>query len=468
MRFTEQELVAAADKYTLRTSAYNQPPVFVRGRDTRLWDMSGKEYLDWNSGQMCATLGHSHPRIVDAVRESCETLMHTNSALLNDKSIELAMRLAEELQPPLQCSIFMNTGSESNEVALSLAKKAVGGYEAAVFHVSYTGRTSMARSTSPALTHKGYGPLVPGIHTLPGPYCYRCPVGRKYPGCSFECLDTAFVLLDAGSMGQVVAFFAEPIFGAGGIIDAPPGYFQELHRRCQDRGILLVFDEAQTGLGRSGDLFAYEHEGVVPDILTLSKTLGAGVALSATVTSAEIKAQAMANGFFHSSTHAFDPLPAMVGLAVLDVLRREDLPKQAREKGAYLARKILDLADRFPFIGDVRGRGFLLGIELVKDRVTKEPAVEEARRVVELCQEDGLILRVVGVPEALCVLNIAPPLTATYEDLDQGVAVLERALAVVHSRVMVPASAPTIAHPDPREGALGTRCGGKEGSARTS
>jgi 2,2-dialkylglycine decarboxylase (pyruvate) len=433
MTLSEQRLIEAASQYTLRAPAYNRSPVMVRGQDTRVWDMNGKEYIDWGSGQLCATLGHNHPRIVDAVRESCETLMHTSSALLNDKSIELAIRLAEKLQPPLQCSVFMNTGSESNEVALSIAKKARGGYEAAVLHVSYTGRTSMARSASPALTHKGYGPLLPGIHTLPGPYCYRCPVGQTYPGCAFQCLDTAFSMLDAGSMGQVVAFFAEPIFGAGGIVDAPPGYFQELHRRCQERGILLVFDEAQTALGRSGDWFAYEHEGIVPDILTLSKTLGAGVPLSATVTSAEIKQHAMANGFFHSSTHAFDPLPATVGLAVLEAVERENLVLETRTKGAYLKQKLMELADQFPMIGDVRGRGFLLGMELVKDRASRRPASEEASRVVDLCQADGLLIRVVGAPDALSVLNIAPPLTAGFAELDQGVTIIARALACVQS-----------------------------------
>lgn len=427
----DEDLVEAAQKYTLRTDSYNRPPVIVRGKGTLLWDRSGKEYLDWNSGQMCATLGHCHPRIAEAVRESCETLMHSNSALLNDKALELAVRLAEELQPPLQCSLFMNTGSESNECALSIAKKYTGGYEAACFHITYTGRTAVTRGLSPALTHKGYGPLLPGIHTLPGPYCYRCPVGRSFPGCDFECLDTGLAMLDAGAMGPVAALFAEPIAGAGGIVDAPPGYFKELHRRCRERGILLVLDEAQTSLGRSGSMFAYEYEGIVPDILTLSKTLGAGVALSATVTSEEIKDRIMANGFFHSSTHAFDPMPAAIGVAVLDVLRDGNLIAAAREKGADLKTKLRELAERHEIIGDVRGRGFLLGLELVRDRKTKTPAAEEAQKIVDVCQDNGLIIRTVGVPGAFCVLNLAPPITATDDELARGFEILERAIALV-------------------------------------
>ena len=431
----EKELLVMCAEYTLRTPEYNQPPIFRKGKGQYLWDVNGKEYLDMGSGQMCATLGHNHPRIVEAIKKSCEELLHSSSVHPPEKSIELAVRLGRLVSPPLKASMFLSTGSEANETALSIAKKYTGGYEAASFHISYHGRTAMARTISPSLTHKGYGPLIPGIFTMPGPYCYRCPIKLTFPDCETVCLNVGFEMLDRWAMGPVAAVFAEPIFGAAGVIDAPPGYFKLLKKKCEERGILLIFDEMQTGFGRCGAMFAYEEEGIVPDILTLSKTVGGGITISSLTTSAEIKQTGMDRGFFHSSTHAFDPLPAYVALAVIDAIEKDNLVQKSKEKGNYLKAGLQKLAKKHLIIGDVRGKGLLQGIELVKDRGTKEPAEKETHMVYRRCIEKGLMLRTVGMPNSHCTLNFCPSFYVTQEEIETSLNILDDVLSEVEKKI---------------------------------
>ena len=421
-------------EYTLRVAEYNQPPVFTKGKGSRMWDVNGKEYLDLNSGHMCNILGHSHPAIVEAITQSCSEFIASTSWYPTEKSIELCARIAGLVSPPLKPSILISTGSEAIEVALSIAKKYTGGYEAASFHISLHGRSSVARTLTPVMGHQGYGPLIPGIFTMPGPYCYRCPIKLSFPGCNFACLDVGFEMLDRWAMGQVAAIFAEPVFGAGGIIDAPPGYFKLLKKKCEDRGTLLVFDECQTGLGRCGAMFAYEQEGIVPDILTMSKTLGGGLPVSSTTTSEEIKQTIMERGFMHSSTHAFDPLPSYAALAVIDTLEKDNLIQQSKEKGDYLKAGFQKLAEQHELIGDIRGRGLFQGIELVRDRETREPADRETRQIHARCMDKGLFFRVTGMAPRKCVLGFSPDYYITHEEIDKALNILDDTLSEVEAQ----------------------------------
>jgi len=432
---SEKELLLMCEEYTLRTHEYNRPPILWRGRGQYLWDVNGKEYLDMGSGQMCATLGHNHPWVVEAIKKSCDELLHSSSVHAPAKSIELASRIGHLVSPPLKVSMFLSTGSEANEAALNIAKKYTGGYEGATFHISYHGRTAMTRTISPSLTHKGYGPLIPGIFTMPGPYCYRCPIKLTFPDCESICLDVGFEMLDRWAMGPVAAVFAEPIFGAAGIIEAPSGYFKRLKKKCEERGILLVLDEMQTAFGRCGAMFAYEQEEIVPDILTLSKTMGGGIAISSVTTSDEIKHVIMNRGFFHSSTHAFDPLPSYVALAVVDAVEKDNLIQKSKEIGNYLKAGFKELAQRHLIIGDIRGRGLLQGIELVKDRGTKEPAEEEANAVYWRCIEKGLMTRTVGMPASHCVINFCPPFYVTQKEIDIALNILDEVLSEVEKNI---------------------------------
>jgi 2,2-dialkylglycine decarboxylase (pyruvate) len=234
-------------------------------------------------------------------------------------------------------------------------------------------------------------------------------------------------MLDRQSVGRYAALIAEPILSSAGIIELPPGYLQALKSKCVERGMLLILDEAQTGLGRTGERFAFEHEGVVPDILTLSKTLGAGLPLSATITSAQIEQQCYERGYVFYTTHAADPLPAAVGAKVIEIVVRDALSVRARELGGYMKEQLVALKQRHEPIGDVRGRGLLLGVELVEDRRSKIPAHALGFEVSRRCLELGASLNI-GRRSMASIFRIAPPLTVTREQIDSAVSILDQAL----------------------------------------
>jgi 2,2-dialkylglycine decarboxylase (pyruvate) len=246
-------------------------------------------------------------------------------------------------------------------------------------------------------------------------------------------LDDGFDLIDRQTSGGLAAFIAEPILSSGGVIDLPDGYLPALLERCHERGMLLVLDEAQTGVGRTGRMFAYERDAMTPDVLTLSKTLGAGLPLAAVLTTPEIEERAHERGFLFYTTHVSDPLPAAVGLAVIEVLARERLADRALQAGQRLRSGLLELQQRHECIGDVRGRGLLLGVEIVADRVSRKPAPETGAAISRRCFELGLCMNIVQLPAMGGVFRIAPPLTVTDAELDLGLDMLDRAITDVTS-----------------------------------
>ena len=430
---THDELKAKAAQYLLRTPGYLNQPVLVRGLGTRVWDVDGREYLDFNSGQMCATLGHSHPRLVEAIKRSADTFIHSSSTQLNDISILLAEKLAGLLPEPLKMSLFLSTGSEANEVAMSIAKIYTGGFEIASFHTSYHGRTAGVRTVNRALDHAGYGPMLPGSHTLWGPYAYRCPLCRKAGECTRDCLEMSFEMFDRAVVGQQAAVMVEPVFNAGGAMEFPAGFLRRVRDKCRERGMLFIMDEEATALGRLGCMFAFEQEDVVPDIITLGKTLGAGIPVSSLTTSREIWERVRSRGFFHSSTHAYDPLPLVVAYTVLEVVQEEKLPQQVAERGAYLKGRLEKLAEEHELIGQVRGRGFLQAVELVRNRETLEPAAKETEAVVRECMRRGMIIAQTGMAGLKNCIKFAPPFVASREEIDQAVEIFSQSLKTVET-----------------------------------
>jgi 2,2-dialkylglycine decarboxylase (pyruvate) len=388
----------------------------------------GRRILDFTSGQMCATLGHSHPAIVKALGEASGRVVHLLSWFLSRDVIELARELMATLPPPLSRAMFLSTGGESNEAALRLAKLHTGGHEVLGFAGSWHGMTAGASSSTYSAGRRGYGPSLPGTMVLPTPNAYRCPVRHCRDNCDFACLDAGLALTDAQSVGAPAAVIAEPILSAGGIVPLPPGYLARLRDETARRGMLLVLDEAQTALGRVGAMYAFEQHGVVPDILTLSKTLGGGLPLSATVTSDEIEADAAAKGFMHVTSHVSDPLPAAVGRAVLRTVLADALPARAAALGERLRAGLGELQRRHEPIGDVRGQGLLLGVDLVTDRESRVSATAYSTAVTDRCLELGLNINIVKFPGFGSVLRIAPPLTASTDDIDLGLEILDRAL----------------------------------------
>ncbi|MFC7535196.1 aspartate aminotransferase family protein [Actinoplanes sp. GCM10030250] len=406
------------------------PEIIERAEGSFVHTAGGRRILDFTSGQMSCILGHSHPAVVATVQRQAATLDHLFSGMLSRPVVDLARRLAEALPEPLSKVLLLTTGAESNEAAIRMAKLVTGGHEIVSFARSWHGMTQAAASATYSTGRKGYGPAAPGNFAIPTPNAYRPDFTTADGELDWRRqLDYAFEMYDAQSVGSLAACIVEPILSSGGVIDLPPGYLAALRDKCHERGGLLILDEAQTGLCRTGDWFAFDRDGVVPDILTLSKTLGAGLPLAAVVTSAEIEQTAHERGYLFFTTHVSDPLVAAVGNTVLDVLYADKLDQRARELGAHLRDGLLELAERHPVIGDVRGRGLLVGLELVLDRETKRPADELGSAVTRRCLELGLHVNVVQLPGMGGVFRIAPPLTSTPEEIDLGLEILDQAIS---------------------------------------
>src|SRR5438876_12855 len=361
------------ERFLIRYSGGFAPEPIARAEGAWLETASGKRVLDFTSGQICSTLGHNHPRVNGAIRAALDEVSHLNSWMLSEPVLALAERLAGLFPDPLERAILLSTGSESTEVALKLAKLHTGRFEIAGLTRSFHGLLSGIASVNYSMAHQGYGPLLPGSFAIPAPYAYRCPVRHCDGACDCTCLEIGFELLDEESVGSLCAFIAEPILSTGGIIVPPDGYFRRARELWDERGMLLVLDEAQTGFGRVGTMFAFEHDGVVPDVVAVSKTLGGGLPLAATVTSEAIEDDCVAKGFLHVTSHVSDPLPAAAGLAVLDVIAEESLVERAARRGDYLLARLAELQPAHEQIGEVRGRGLLAGLELVTDRDSKAP-----------------------------------------------------------------------------------------------
>ncbi|MFJ8652743.1 aspartate aminotransferase family protein [Streptomyces rochei] len=407
------------------------PELIVRAAGTSVFTESGRELLDFTSGQMSAILGHSHPAIVSTVREQVARLDHLHSGMLSPPVVELARRLAGTLPDPLDKALLLTTGAEANEAAVRMAKLVTGRHEIVSFSRSWHGMTQAAANATYSAGRKGYGPAAPGNFALPVPDRHRPAIVDADGALDWRRqLDLGFEMIDAQSVGSLAACLVEPILSSGGVVELPPGYLAALAGKCRERGMLLILDEAQTGLCRTGDWYAFQHEGVVPDILTVSKTLGAGLPLAAVLTSPEIEERAHERGFLFFTTHVSDPLPAAVGNTVLDVLVRDRLDERARVLGAALRDGLDKLAARHDVVGDVRGRGLLLGMELVGDDVLGTGGADRlGAAVTRRCFERGLHMNIVQLPGMGGIFRIAPPLTASDEEIARGVGVLDEALA---------------------------------------
>jgi 2,2-dialkylglycine decarboxylase (pyruvate) len=297
------------------------------------------------------------------------------------------------------------------------------------FAQSWHGMTGGAAAATYKAGRRGYGPAAAGSFAIPAPNAFR----PRFPGVTWQQeLDDSFALLDRQSTGNYAAFIAEPILSSGGIIELPEGYLRALKAKCEQRGMKLILDEAQTGLGRTGLMFACQRDGVVPDLLVLSKTLGAGLPLSAVMTSAAVADACDARDFLFYTTHVNDPLPAAVGLKVLEIVQRDRLADRAAAMGAQLKQGLRDLQSRYPFIGDVRGRGLLLGLEFVdEDAGRRRPAAELSDAVTDRALELGLSANIVRAGASGGVMRIAPPLTVTGDEIALGLEMLEQAMARV-------------------------------------
>ncbi|ORY35051.1 dialkylglycine decarboxylase [Naematelia encephala] len=408
--------------------------VIVKARGSTMWDSDGNEIIDWTSGQMSSMLGHSHPEIVETVADSMSTLDHLFSGFVSKPVVDAAVMLGSILPPSLSKVIFLNTGAESNEAALKMAKLYTGKHEVVAFSASWHGMTQAAAAATFSAGRNGYGPNSPGQFVLPTPNAFTSPFRNSDGTYDWQTeLAYGWNLIDCQSTGSLAACIVEPILSSGGVIEMPAGYMKALKNECEKRGMLLIMDEAQTGLGRTGDMFAFEHEGIVPDILTLSKTLGCGLPVAATVTSAHIDQVAHEKGFLFYTTHVNDPLPAAVALKAMQIVVRDQLHFRARELGIKVKSALRELQRKYKCIGDVRGRGLLLGVEIRPNPniPDSQPAHILGAAISDRCMELGLSMNIVRLPHMGGVFRVAPPLTITDAESEKALEILDRAFSSV-------------------------------------
>ncbi|KAK4549603.1 hypothetical protein LTR36_004904 [Oleoguttula mirabilis] len=431
-----QQLNEDAESSLLHYGTSFHPEIIVHTEGQWITTASGHRMLDWTSGQT-VSLPFSFtaaPETFSVIRDHAEQLDHLFSGMLCPPVIRAAKRLTSLTPPGLDKVFFLSTGGESNEADIRLAKFYTGKFEVVGLAASWHGMTGVALGAQYHAGRAGYGPNGPGNFALPTPNAYRS-VFRNADG-SYDWraeLDYGFDLIDKQSCGLLAALILEPILSSGGMLVLPPGYLKAVKQHCERRGMLLIVDEAQTGIGRAGGMFAFQHfaedEGVVPDILTLSKTLGNGLPLSAVVTSNEIAAFAKENDFLFYTTHVNDPIPAAVGDKVLELVVRDDLVAHSRKMGEKLQRGLRRLESRYGCIGDVRGRGLMAGMEVVADPKTKVGAPEVGRAVGERMTKLGLWAQLATMASFGGVFRIAPPITVTEEELELGLGMMEEAFA---------------------------------------
>ncbi|KAB8230437.1 pyridoxal phosphate-dependent transferase [Aspergillus alliaceus] len=417
-----------ADKYLMRTGVPLSSVIITKAKGTRLYDINNRQILDFTSGQMSSLLGHSHPEIVEVVQKYIAELDHLISNMVTYPVVELAERLARFLPGPLEKSFFLNTGSESTEAAIKIAKCYTGKFEIVAFAASYHGLTQGSGSATYSTGRKRGGPCMPGQLSFPAPYAYRSPFRKPDGSYDWETeMDFGWSMIDRQSVGSLAAFIMEPILSTGGILDLPVGYLQRMSIECKKRDMLIIMDEAQTGVGRTGHMFAFERDGIVPDILALSKTLGCGLPLASVSTTAEIDRGCREAGFLWLTTHLNDPLTAAVGNKVLEIVERDNICQRAAERGAQLREGLLKLQEKYWCIGDIRGRGLLQGIEIISDAETKAPGPDLGQVISDRAMVCGLSCNIVNLPGMGGVFRLAPPVTVTAGEIEKGLKILDEA-----------------------------------------
>ena len=406
---------------------YQEPVALVRGEGFHVWDDQGNKYLDCFGGVLTVSVGHANPKVNEAIINQVKAIQHTSTLYANKPQSDLAEKLAQITPGKLKKSFFTNSGTEADDTAVHAAKTATGRHEIVVLRHSYSGRSATSLS---AMGHSTWRPLpaqVAGFVHARAPYCYRCPFKLTYPECGLACANDVEELIMTTTTGEIAAFMAEPILGVGGFIVPPPGYFERVAEITRNHGGLFIADEVQTAWGRTGDKwFGIEHWNVEPDIITSAKGLGNGVPIGITVSTPEVADSYPGLTF---STFGGNPVSMAAALAVIQFIEEEDLKRNAAEVGGYLRQKLEELKDKYAVIGDVRGMGLMQGLELVKDRETKEPAPQALLQVFEETKRRGVLIGKGGLYGN--VIRTGLMLNSTKDQVDELISALDAGFATV-------------------------------------
>jgi 4-aminobutyrate aminotransferase-like enzyme len=390
-------------------------------------DVDGNKFIDWTSGVLVTNVGHCHPDLVKAVQEVAAQLMN-NYECLHPWRVEAAEKLISVLPPHLDRCFFLSTGSEVVEAAIRIMKRKSGKFEIISFYGGFHGRTFAAAAAGglPG-PKKGYGPTLPGSIRVPFPYCYRCPFKADPATCDMLCLDYVEDSVRANSTGSLAGLIVEPYLGAAGFVFPPEGWLKRLEQWLRSRGLLFTLDEVQSSYGRTGKFWAMEWEGLTPDLVTIGKGIGSGVPASAVAARSEVIG-VLGQGEM-SSTMGGNPLASAAVAVVLDIMKREHLEENALRVGKLMMSRLQEIKEKSPHVGDVRGMGLVMGVELVKDKKTKEPAPDLTRKLIDVAAENGLLIGSVGTFGN--VIRVAPPLVITEAEAHESLDIFEKALSLL-------------------------------------
>lgn len=412
-------------RYEAETTTFQAPVVWDHAQGMTVTDVDGNEYYDWTSGVLVTNVGHCHPRHVQAIHDSVAKLMNCYD-FATPCRVDLAERMVQITPAHLTKAFFLTTGSEAVEAALRVAKRYTGNFEIVSFYGGFHGRTHGSLSVGGTRGPKKlYGPTLPGVIRGPYPYCYRCPLNLKPDTCGTACIELLDDAVNASSTGQLAATLIEPYQGAGGFVFPPPGYLKTLEKWVLGHKMVFILDEVQSSFGRTGKMFAAEWEDLRPQLLCIGKGIGSGIPTSCLVGESPVM-EAVGEGEM-SSTCGGNPVSAAAALAVIDIIREQGLVENARRIGKVLMDRFLELQQNCRYLGDVRGRGLVIGLEFVRDKKTKEPAPELVRRAIHTAAEKGLLLGYVG-PYGN-VIRVAPPLIITEELAHRSLDILEEVLS---------------------------------------
>ena len=405
---------------------YKEPIALARGEGSYVWDDQGNKYLDAFGGVLTVSIGHANPKVVEAIIKQVKTINHTSTLYANKPQSDLAEKLAKIAPGNLNKTFFTSSGTEANETAIAAAKTFTGRNDLVVLRHSYSGRSASTLAMGGQSNWKKVPNYVAGIHHAHAPYCYRCPFNLEYPACGIKCAEDIEELIQTETGGEIAAFFAETVIGAGGFIVPPPGYFEKAAGIARKYGGLFISDEVQAAWGRTGDkMFGIEHWKVTPDILTSAKGMGNGAPIGLTIATPEVAAKYPGVTF---ATFGGNPVSCAAAHATINYIEDNNLIKNCAVVGKHLGERFKQLKEKHQLVGDARGIGMMQALELVKDRKTKEPAPEATAAVFEETKKQGVLIGKGGVWGN--VIRTGLMLNATNADADMLADAIDAGLTV--------------------------------------
>lgn len=428
-KMTKEEILKKHKQYLFpsQSTYFADPLVTDHASMQHLWDSEGNKYLDFFGGIVTISVGHANPRVTSKIKAQVDKLQHASTLFPNEAVVALAEKLAQITPGDICQSFLTNSGTEANETAVQLARIHTGSYEVVALRHGYSGRSQLAQSLTGQNTWRKSLPAAHGVVHALNPYCYRCPLGKTYPSCEVACAKDVEAVIQTTTSGRIAAFLAEPIQGLGGFITPPKEYFKIVFNIIKEYGGLYIDDEVQTGWGRTGKKwFGIEQWEVTPDIITAAKGMGNGVPIGVTMTRPEIAASFKG---LQISTFGGNPVTSVAAKATIDLIEEDKLMDNADVVGRYFRSKLEELKDKHDVIGEVRGMGLMQGIELVRDRNSKEPAPIETTQVMEECRRRGLLIGKGGLYGN--VIRMSPPLNVSKADVDEAFNILDHAFETV-------------------------------------